>query len=41
MVVIMAALLELDATWAGLFFALALLAAYEVALVWVARADAQ
>jgi len=39
--VVMVALLELASSWAGLFVALALLAVYEAALVWVARADAQ
>ncbi|MGQ0805884.1 MAG: hypothetical protein ACT4PI_18765 [Actinomycetota bacterium] len=40
-VMVMIALLELDSSWAGVFVALAVLAVYQGALVWVARADAQ
>jgi hypothetical protein len=40
-VVVAVALLRIDLSWAAIVAALALLAAYEAALVWVARADAQ
>jgi hypothetical protein len=40
-VMVMVALLELDSSWAGVLLGLAVLAVYQAALVWVARADAQ
>ncbi|HUF83014.1 MAG TPA: hypothetical protein VMQ81_00320 [Acidimicrobiia bacterium] len=40
-VMVMVALLELDSSWAGVVLGLAVLAVYQAALVWVARADAQ
>lgn len=40
-VVMVVALLRIEASWSGLLVALVLLAAYETALVWIAQADAQ